>query len=385
MPESAPSLMPDADMAPDPERAYALPAPFYTEGRIAELERDRIFRRTWQWVCHVSEIANPGDYVTARVSDQDLIVIRGKDRAIRAFYNVCSHRAHELLKGRGNAKVITCPYHAWSYHADGRLRTARGAEHVAGFDHGEFALRDVRVEEFHSLVFVNLDADARLLALQARKLAPELEAWVPDMGALVHAHRLTFSIASNWKNVIDNFLECYHCPTAHPAFVELIDMKRYKVTTHDIHSSHMSFARSGSNSAYDVSGADVTAHAVWWLWPNLCLLRFPGSGNIMVLNVVPDGVERTFETYDFYFLQPAPDEQQREAIRYIEDVLQPEDIAIVESVQRGQHSLGCRRSRLMVDRERSYWSEHGLHHFHALLHGALTQGERSGSGPVPGR
>jgi len=359
-------------VATDPERAYGLPPWYYTDGGMAQRERERIFRRTWQWVCHAGELDGPGDYLTARVADQDIIVIRGGDLVLRAFHNVCPHRAHELLKGRGRTEVIACPHHGWSLHADGRPRSARGAGRVADLDHAAFGLKAVRLEVFHALVFVNLDPDATPLAVAAHKLAAEIEEWVPDMDRLVHAHRLTFSIAANWKNVIDNFLECYHCPTAHPAFVELIDMRRYKVTTHDIHSSHMSFARAGSNSAYDIAGADVTAHAVWWLWPNLCLLRYPGSGNLMVLNVLPDGVERTFETYDFYFLNPTPDAQQREAIRYIEDVLQPEDIAIVESVQRGQHSLGARPSRFMVDRNRSYWSEHALHHFHSLLSQALA-------------
>ena len=116
----------------------------------------------------------------------------------------------------------------------------------------------------------------------------------------------------------------------------------------------------------------MTDHAVWWLWPNTCFLRFPGSPNFFVLNILPAGPGRTLETLDFYFLEPEPAAAQWEAIHYFTEVLQPEDIAIVESVQRGLHSAAYDRGRFMVDADRSSWSEHGVHHFHGLLHAALA-------------
>ena len=111
-----------------------------------------------------------GDYTTFETAGQNIVVVRGKDGTLRAFYNVCKHRAHELLKGAGRTTVITCPYHAWSYHIDGSLRTARGSEKVEGFDNSEFCLTPVLVEEFCGFVFINMDHDAAPLAEQSKGL-----------------------------------------------------------------------------------------------------------------------------------------------------------------------------------------------------------------------
>ncbi len=187
------------------------------------------------------------------------------------------------------------------------------------------------------------------------------------MADLTHAHRLTYEIASDWKNVIDNFLECYHCPVAHRDFCTLVNMDTYEVSTHGIWSSHMAEAGRSDNTAYPVDDATVTDHAVWWLWPTTCLMRYPGRGNFIVMNVVPDGPGRTRETYDFFFETAETTEAELEAIRYINDVLQAEDIALVESVQRGMTTPAFTRGRIVHDPAGSGKSEHGVHHFHGLL------------------
>ena len=360
-------------VGPDAAQTYALDARLYTDPAIAEAEREKIFFKTWHWVCHSSELAKPGSYVAIEIFDQPIVVVRGADDVIRAFYNVCSHRGHELLKGRGtvNTRTITCPYHAWAYRLDGRLRAARGSDKVEEFDAAEFALREVRVESFAEFIFVNLEPDAVPLAEQAPDLLADIESFAPDLDQLTHAHRITYRMEANWKIVVDNFLECYHCPVAHPAFVDLVDMASYRVRTFGIWSSHHAGVFIQDNPAYDVKGATVQDHAVWWLWPNICFLRFPGSGNMMVLHILPDGAGGTFETYDFYFEAPEPTAQQWDAIKYVDEVLQPEDIGIVESVQRGLRTRGYRPGRLIVDPERSENSEHGLHHFHSLILDAL--------------
>ncbi|MDH3692458.1 MAG: RHO alpha subunit C-terminal catalytic domain-containing protein, partial [Gammaproteobacteria bacterium] len=185
---------------------------------------------------------------------------------------------------------------------------------------------------------------------------------------LTRAHRITYEIRSNWKNVVDNYLECYHCPVAHKAFVDLFDMNTYKVTCHDVYSSHIARAASKqSNAAYNIAGAAVQDHAVWWMWPTFCLLRYPGDGNLMLLNIVPGGPEITYETYEFFFLNSEPTAEQREQIDYMDKVLQREDIDIVESIQRGMNTPAYDRGRYVVDPKGSGLSEHGLHHFHRLI------------------
>jgi phenylpropionate dioxygenase-like ring-hydroxylating dioxygenase large terminal subunit len=351
----------------DPGRSLSLHADAYTDARWSEADRTGIFARTWQWVCHVGKLVAPGSYVAATIVEMPIVVVRDRSGELRAFYNVCKHRAHELLTGSGTTRNIVCPYHAWVYDLTGRLTGARRADRMPSFDTSQVGLDQVRVEEFGGFVYVNLDPAAAPLAEQAGDLLAEIRHWAPDVAGLTHARRLTYDVRSNWKNVVDNFLECYHCHVAHPEFVDLVDMDTYEVRTHGIWSSHFASAGTGPNAAYDVSGATVKEHAVWWLWPNTCLLRYPGRGNFMVLQILPAGVGRTRETWDFYFetAELLPAEEQ--SVRYIDEVLQQQDITIVESVQRGMSTPAFTQGRIVHDPEASGLSEHGVHHFHGLV------------------
>jgi carnitine monooxygenase subunit len=351
---------------PDPVRSMSMRAEVYTEPRWFELERTAIFARSWQLLCHVEKLRAPGNYVAATVATLPIVAIRGNDGELRAFYNVCKHRAHQLLSGEGTKGVITCPYHAWTYDLSGQFRVARGTRTLPGFDPSQVCLDQVRVEEFGGFVYLNLDPRAPVLAVEAGELGSEIAAWAPDVERLTHAHRLTYQIDSNWKNVIDNFLECYHCHVAHKDFVSLVDMNTYTVTTHGIYSSQMAEAGKGDNSAYSVEGATVRTHAVWWLWPNTCLLRYPGRGNFMTWQMLPVAPDRTREIFDFYLETPEPTDAERESIRYIDEVLQVEDIALVESVQQGMRTPAFSQGRLVCDLG-SGVSEHAVHHFHGLV------------------
>jgi carnitine monooxygenase subunit len=351
----------------DPARSWSLRAEAYTDPRWTDVDVQAIFARTWQWICHVEQLRDPGSYVSVTVAAMPIAVVRDRGGQLRAFYNVCKHRAHELLRGSGTTRNIVCPYHAWTYSLDGQLKAARRADRMETFDKSEVCLDRVQVEEFGGMVYVNLDPTAMPLAEQAGDLAAEIEQWAPDVATLTHAKRLTYDVNTNWKNVIDNFLECYHCHIAHKEFVDLVDMDTYEVKTHGIWSSHFAEAGKQPNTAYDVSGASVTEHAVWWLWPNTCLLRYPGRGNFMVFQVLPAGPERTLETWDFFLETTELEPAEEESVRYIDDVLQVQDIEIVESVQRGMRTPAYDQGRIVYDPEGSGLSEHGVHHFHGLV------------------
>jgi choline monooxygenase len=351
----------------DPARSQSLRAEAYVDPRWYAFEREAIFARSWRWVCHVEKLRAPGRFVTTEIAGRPVCVVRDRDGVLRAFYNVCKHRAHHLLEGEGQTTRIMCPYHAWTYDLTGQLVRAPHTESLTDFDPRAICLDAVQVEEFCGFVYVNLDPEAAPLAEQSGDLAAEITHWAPDVADLTFGHRLTYDIRSNWKNVVDNFLECYHCPTAHKDFCSLVDMDTYKVTTHGIYSSHMAEAGNGANTAYDVSNAAVRTHAVWWLWPTTCLMRYPGRSSMIVLNIIPAGPERTLETYDFYLETPEPDAAEREAIRYLDEVLQAEDIAIVESVQKGMATPAFQQGRIVHDPEGSGKSEHAVHHFHGLV------------------
>jgi choline monooxygenase len=358
---------------PDPEKSYTLPASYYTDPSVYEREKRTIFYRSWNFACHTSQVAEPGAYVTVKVADQSIIVMRSEKGELGAFFNVCSHRAHELLKGCGKTKLITCPYHAWTYHNDGRLRSAVGQKKVADFQAAEFSLKRVKVEEYAGFVFVNLDPDAKSLRKQAGGLEKEMLKYSPDVTKLRLAKRMTYELKANWKNVVDNFLECYHCSVAHPAFVDLVDVQKYRTKTYGIYSSHISPPGRCDNTAYTVPEGEERDFSAWWVWPNITFNVFPGPANMALLHIMPTGPETTLEHFDFYNMSGEIQPCEVDAIEYFDKVLQVEDISLVESVQRGLHSLGYTQGRFIVDHDRTFISEHGLHHFHSLVLEALGE------------
>jgi len=352
---------------PQPGSSMSLHADAYTQSQWFDADQQQIISRSWQWLCHVEKLRSPGAYVADEIAGMPVVAVRDKDGTLRAFYNVCKHRAHHLLEGEGTTNNIVCPYHAWSYDLGGRLTAARHTGNLNDFDKSAICLDEVQIEEFSGFVYVNLDRAAAPLAEQSGELGAEIARWAPDVENLTFAHRLSYEIKSNWKNVVDNFLECYHCHVAHKDFVSLVDMDTYKVTTHGIYSSHMAEAGKSANTAYDVSDATVTDHAVWWLWPNTCMMRYPGRGNFIVLNIIPAGPELTYETYDFFLESADPNDAELESIRYLDEVLQVEDINLVESVQRGMSTPAFEQGRIVNDPGGSGLSEHALHHFHGLI------------------
>ncbi len=358
----------DQPFTDDPAQSYTIPSRHYHDPDLFRKERAAIFFRNWIYVGHVSQLGEAGSYLTARIHEQSVLVIRSRDGRIRGFYNVCRHRGHELVDGCGKTNVITCPYHAWAYDLDGTLKSARSTGNMRGFDRGQFSLAAVRVEALCGLVFVNLDPDACPLAEQAPGLEEEIRRYCPRLDELEFGQRDHYVVRSNWKILIDNFLECYHCHPAHKDFVTLCDMDSYRSRASGIYSSHCSAkARSTKNAAYHFEAGEVDfGYAGWFLWPNLTIWVYPGEPNLSVLQMLPDGPEQTIEYQDWFLPGGAPSRQIRDAMAYQKDVLQPEDIRLCESVQKGLKSFGYNQGRFVVDDEHPELSEHAVHHFQQL-------------------
>ena len=358
----------------DPELSFTIPARYYLDRDILEREKEAIFYRHWFYAGHVSQLAEPGCYLTVMVCEQNVIVIRDKSGELRAYYNVCQHRGHELLFGSGKVRTITCPYHAWSYGFDGELKAARNSDKMVDFDRCQFSLKAVQVEVFCGLVFVNLDPAAKPLREQAAGLEDEIRRYCPRVDEVIFAQRDDYAVATNWKVMVDNFLECYHCAPAHKDFVNLVDMDSYSVKLHGIYSSQVSSAaRTTESSAYRFEKGEVDfGYAGWFLWPNLTIWIYPGEPNISVLQMIPDGAGRTIEYQDWFLPNAEPSQQQRDAMIYQRDVLQPEDIGLCESVYRGLQSRGYNQGRFVVDPARSELSEHAVHHFQQLYVDAMS-------------
>ena len=369
----------DRPFTANPAESYTLPARFYHDQTVFEQERPAIFYKNWWYVCHASQVSEPGCFAAANVHDQGVFAVRTRDGKIRSFYNVCKHRGHELVQGTGRTNLITCPYHAWAYDLDGRLKRARNSERVACFDKSEFSLSEVRTEVFLGMVFVNLDPDAAPLAVQAEGLETEIRKYCPQLDELQFVQRDRYAVKSNWKVLIDNFLECYHCHTAHKDFVTLCDMESYRSRVHGIYSSHCSAkARSTSNSAYSFeTGVVDFGYAGWFLWPNLTIWIYPGEPNLSVLQMLPDTSETTVEFQDWFLTTPEPSSQVRDAMVYQKDVLQPEDIRLCESVQKGLRSKGYNQGRFIVDDDQTELSEHAVHHFQRLYAEAVAGSQQA--------
>jgi len=347
--------------------SLALPARYYVDGVIYEKEKRLIFYNSWQMICHISDVKNAGDFSVGWVADQGVIVIRGKDGVLRGFHNVCAHRAHELLQGKGNTRSIVCPYHAWVYELDGVLKTARHSSDVPCFDGSRVRLKAIKTDIFCGLVFVNLDVSAASLHSQTFKMEESIRRFIPKIDSLKHAHQVTYNVHANWKTIVDNYLECYHCVVAHPKFNQTFDIASWKHTNYTIHTIQGKI----ENDEPALDGKPrYTSQSAWWLWPNLFIPRFPAedSDSLMVCRNIPRSPEETTQVWDFYFESEEPSPAQQEAIRWLDQVAGKEDLGLVESVQRGLHSLGYQPGQLMIDPHHAAgWSEHGVWHFQQMV------------------
>ena len=363
----------------DPCRSHTLPGSYYYAPGVFELEKQAIFNRTWQYVCHVSRVAEPGRYCVRDIGDQSVVVLRDWGGELRAFHNVCQHRAHRLVEGTGRlGAAIVCPYHNWSYELSGELRHARHSEDVADFDRGGICLSRVRAETFCGFVFVNLDPNARPIMEGREGLDREIRQLSPAIEDLKLAYEREISIAANWKNSVENYSECYHCPNRHPTLMQgSLDLDSYRITVHPEYHSHSSRGV-GTSTAYtrsmDTDGME-REFGSWLLWPSFALEVYPG-GYLNVFHHEPKAPERTVQRVEWYFPSEEPTPEQREVIEFV-DRVRDEDVPICESVQRGLHSLGYTQGRLVATAERPHFSEHAVHDFQAKVLKALRAHSRS--------
>ncbi|MDH3691779.1 MAG: Rieske 2Fe-2S domain-containing protein [Gammaproteobacteria bacterium] len=256
------------------EPIRALDPRFYTDPEVFTQEKERIFFRTWQYACHEGEIENPGDFVVFDIADQSLFVMRDANSVLRCFYNVCQHRAHELLQGKGNRKLIICPYHAWTYHLNGRLKAARNTTAVRDFDASKICLSEIKVEVFCGFVFVNLDSDAAPMNDWYPNAAQDLASYVPDIDRyrLLWAHNADEHC--NWKVAVENYNECYHCRVVHPSFTKgVIAPQSVDIVPQGYTLRHSAQGVVSDKASYSF---DDTTYRVIYLWPTMSIQIYPG-------------------------------------------------------------------------------------------------------------
>lgn len=353
-----------------------LPARSYTDEALFAEEKAKIFRRSWQLVGHANDIPKAGDYVVEDVSGTSVIVMRGQDGEIRAFYNVCVHRGHELLEGKGCARKMTCPYHAWTYDTTGQLRAAPNAANFPGFDTSQHRLRQVRVELFFGLVLVNLDADAPSFASLAAEAIPEIQDYAPNLANYHRAARTERLASANWKVVAENFNECYHCAVVHKTLTTgVVDPDAYRTRGFGYGIRHVSPARPDDKKSYSYAAdpeAKTDKFLTWWFFPLVALQVYPG-GIVNTYRWKPLAVNRTKIEVDWWLPNPEPNPVEEEIILQHRHTTFAEDGPIVDSVQRGLESGGFDTGPLVVDAICSSQSEHPimafLEHYQAAMAG----------------
>ena len=332
--------------------ALALPPSWYLDPDVLRLEQERIFAREWQYAGRADQVAEPGSYFACRAGDVPLVVVRDRDGELRAHRNVCRHRGAVIAEGEGRRETLQCAYHAWTYDLDGSLRAApRLAQE--GLDRDSLGLVAASVDTWGPFVFVHPEADAPPLADALGEL-PSILSRVLDVDSLVFHSRVEFHVEANWKIAVANFLECYHCPTAHRDFSRLVDVDTdaYVLETHPTFSSQYSRTRDGSH-----------AGQFHLLWPNVGINVFPAPTNLSIGPILPAGPERTYRFLD-YFFGPEVDERAIAELFELDDTVGREDAELVARVQRGAH--GGVRGVLMPESERL------IAHFDALVARALA-------------
>jgi len=315
-------------------------------------------------------VSEPGEYATCHAGLVPIVVVRDHDGRLNGFVNICRHRATEVAQGRGKRETLQCPYHAWTYGLDGGLRAAPRSDREAGFDPAELCLVRVAVDTWGPFVFVNRDLEAAPLAEVLCELPERLSAAGIDLGALHFRERSEWELAANWKAVVENYLECYHCPTAHPGFSKLIDVDpdAYTLESGEWFSSQVGRVRAsvadGNGSApYRLDGGSPEAH-FHYVWPTFTINVLPGAANLTAFFFVPLEAGRTMTIADAFYGDDATEDDIR-AMEEFGTQVGLEDQALVESIQRAARSGGLSEGRLLLE------SEHLIQHFQRLVERAL--------------
>lgn len=355
------------------ERAWTIPGDWYTDPRVAELERAAVWANSWQLVGRVDQVANPGQYVTGEVAGEPIVVVRGSDGVLRGFYNVCRHHAAAVMTAPcGTADRLRCPYHGWTYDLAGRLRGVPEFDGVEGFDRERFGLVPLGgVATWEHFVFVHLAADPPPLDRELGELVPQVSELA--LGSLQFCERRVFELACNWKVFVDNYLDGgYHVPHLHGGLASILDYREYTIENF----ARFCLQRSPIDASgdHDAMTAKVRrGHArYYWLYPNLMLNWYEGYLDTNL--VIPLAIDRVRVIFDFYFddVSPARGERNRHSMD-VSQRIQDEDHAICESVQRGLGSRAYQAGRLSVRREA------GENLFHKLLARDLRGALRSES------
>ena len=321
---------------------------WYRDPRVLAAEERRLFRPSWQYVGPLDCLSSAGDHLVGRLVRAPVVVVRDGEGELRGFLNVCRHRGSLVVAGDGNAPRLRCPYHAWTYGLDGTLRSAPQCGPEIEAELPALGLVPVRVATFGPFVFASLSADGPPLDVVVGDLGEVIAGVGLDVAGLRRRQRFHYELACNWKIHVDNYLECYHCPVAHPGFSSVMDVApdRYELAETRYRLSHRAPLRRAATPPAFAAAGSVTAGSYHLLLPNVKININPGRQNLSIGPVYPDGVDRTVGFLDYYFGADA-DEAWIEQMMAFDTGVGNEDAALVAAAQAGVAGSWIDRGRIL--------------------------------------
>jgi len=348
-----------ASVRRDHRAASLLPKRAYHDPEFLEWERADILRRDWVIVGRELDVAEPGTYMLVDLDDESVIVVRGRDGALRAFFNVCRHRGTPVAEDAcGKVVRFQCPYHAWIYDLDGRLVRAKHTDELEDFAFEDFGLASVRLETWQGFVFLNLDADAAPLAEQLGDLVEHFARF--DFSGLRSAKTIEYDVAANWKFIAENYSECYHCPGVHPqlnkltpydlggdydpdgawqgGWMELVESADTMSLGEGAAGAASHGSTHGRPSMRGITPVDERRVTYYLVWPMAFLSIHPDY--LLVHRLVPEGPDRTRIVCDWLFepeTMAMPGFDPSDAVAFW-DLTNRQDWHVCELQQRGTRS-----------------------------------------------
>jgi choline monooxygenase len=347
------------------ERSETIPSSWYTHPEMREFEREHLFAKSWQYIGHSSQVQHPGDYIIGTAAGNPIIIVRGKDNTLRAFYNVCRHRGGPLaIEPSGNCNALQCKYHGWTYLLDGSLRGVPQFDRVELFDKKDFGLTPVALDEWEGLLFVNLNehsATSNPLPSVYKGITERIAPATLSSKKLYR--RIIYDVNCNWKVYVDNYLEGYHLPYVHPELCNLLDFQNYATETFE----HYSLQYSPFTGKENLYGSGDGEALYYFVFPNFMMNILPGR--LQTNLVLPVAQNKCRVIFDYYYddiISPGTIRKIEDDIAY-SDHVQQEDMEICGHVQKGLESFAYDKGRFSVEMEQ------GVYHFQCLLKKAFAK------------
>ncbi len=360
VPSTAPAPRPPAPFTPEEiarvrapfRQATLLPARAYHDEAVYAWEQEEIFLRDWIAVGRAEEVPEPGSFLLRDVNGENVLIVRGRDDVVRAFYNVCRHRGTAVEEREcGKAVRFQCPYHAWIYDLDGRLVRAKHTEDLEDFSYETFGLTPIRCETWGGFVFLTF-ADEALTPPLREYLGDWFghhEGFGRDLSTLRRAARMTYDVSANWKIVAENYSECYHCPGVHPLLNRLTpyDLGEdfpaegpwkggWMVFADGCETMSISGRRDGRPLLYARDGVEERRIYYYILWPNLIVSVHPDY--VLTHQTWPDGPNRSIVHCDLYVEADKVESVDISGAAEFWDITNREDYHVVEMQQQGTRS-----------------------------------------------